>query len=179
MRARLPEGRGRSSPAIRSSGIAAGPACVSAGPLVRGRQGCGLAACMKAARQEGRPGSLVACVPVERDRRWPRPPARWPAREGAAGMRLWRRWRQSGCGLAAWMQASPARSPEPPVSSALMARMPGQRWAGSGCSAPARRSRGVADGIPAQHSFSAWNSDERQNPISIECVPLITIEPTI
>jgi len=31
--------------------------------------------------------SLVACVPVEWDRLWPRPPARWPAREGAAGMR--------------------------------------------------------------------------------------------
>jgi len=33
-------------------------------------------------------GALVACTPVERDRRWPRPPARGPARGGAAGMRL-------------------------------------------------------------------------------------------
>jgi hypothetical protein len=30
----------------------------------------------------GRPGSPVACIPVERDRRWPRSPARWPARGG-------------------------------------------------------------------------------------------------
>jgi len=28
------------------------------------------------------PRSLVACLPVARDRRWPRPPARWTAREG-------------------------------------------------------------------------------------------------
>jgi len=37
-----------------------------------------------------RPGSLVACNPVERDRRWPRPHACWPAREGAVGMQLGR-----------------------------------------------------------------------------------------
>jgi len=32
--------------------------------------------------------------------------ARGPAREGAVGIRLWRRWRQSGCDLAARMKAA-------------------------------------------------------------------------
>ncbi len=42
-------------------------------------------------RQAARgPGARVACSSVERARRWPRPPALWPAREGAAGMRLGR-----------------------------------------------------------------------------------------
>jgi len=38
----LARGPGRGSPAFRSSGIAAGPARLPAGPLVRWRQGCGL-----------------------------------------------------------------------------------------------------------------------------------------
>jgi len=36
-------------------------------------------------------GARIACTPVELDRRWPRPPARWPAREGG----------RQGCSLAA------------------------------------------------------------------------------
>ena len=93
----LPEGRGRSSPCLpveRGSPVAP-PAC----PLVRGRQGCSLAAMAAVgielgSADEGSPARgagrrLVACLPAEQDRRWPRPHARWPAREGgAAGMRI-------------------------------------------------------------------------------------------
>ncbi|MCX6668657.1 MAG: hypothetical protein NTV25_02470, partial [Methanothrix sp.] len=49
-------------------------------------------------------------------------PARLPAGPLVGG--------RQGCGLAARMQASPARSPEPPGPAALKARQLRQRWAG-------------------------------------------------
>ncbi len=67
----------RSSPVFRSNRIAAGPARLPASLLVRGRQGCGLAVMAAVGIQlgsvdegslPGGPGSLVACVPVERMR---------------------------------------------------------------------------------------------------------------
>jgi len=83
---------GRGPPAFRSSGAAGGPARLPASPLVRGAAGMQLggdgggrdSAWQRGWRQPAREpaGVRFACVPVERDRRWPRPHARGPARVG-------------------------------------------------------------------------------------------------
>jgi len=52
------------------------------------RQAKKLIGCLQGSGRQDR--SLAACNQVARARRWPRPPARWPAREGAAGMPDWR-----------------------------------------------------------------------------------------